>query len=218
MLNIEKFINDVSKEKKIEGKNLKNILTTLIKTKKESENSYSGYNIKNSLETFFNYVSKYILEKESSVFYISKGNLYNALENKDVLLESTNSGFYENEVFFAKNIDTKFYNTMLVKFLGELSKENHKGKVKVTDKDLKELLTPEKISLFDVYKKIEKDHQSKANVIKHIFKTLDENNLINLITVSSDKLLFSSFNPLDLYNSWYINELFIDKGVVEEIF
>lgn len=218
MFNIENLIEKISKDKKIENENLDVLIAALTKSHPECETNFSGYNIKNSLETFFGYVSKYFLEKENCAFYISKGNIYASLEKLGIELESTNSGFYANEVFFAKNIDEKYYNSTLVKFMGEIANNHYKGAVKITDKDIKSLLTPEKVSLFDVYKKIEKNHSSKSEIICHIFKTLHENNLINLVNADTDKLLFSYYNPMELYNSWYISELLIDKGVAEEIF
>lgn len=211
MFNFKDFFEKVNKEKRLSKEEIKVLFSELVRVNQNVKTEYSGYFIKNSIEVFLGYINDIVYE-EHKTFYLSKGDLNEVLSDLGLKIENLNSGSYDKELFKVSNLDNIFFNRKLVQFISEMC-VNNKNKKTVSKIDIK-ALTGHEISLYDIFKDKKVNLEKRNNAYKEIYGSLAINNLYKLVNFHDDKLMFSSYTPSDLYESWYINKVFIDEGLV----
>lgn len=208
MFNFKEFFQKVKVEKKLSKKDLKTFLSTIILTTSETgSEEYSGYSIKNSIESFLNYISD-VVYGERSAFYVSKKDLNEVLSEMGVKIENLPSGAYENEVFKVLNLDVQHFNRKIVQFLGEICSDHEP----IKELEFLNEIKKDKVSLYDLYLSKSPTLESRNQAICEVFSTINAHNLANLTSSEDDVLLFSFYKPSSLYESWYIGSIFINKG------
>lgn len=211
MFNFKEFFEKVKKEKRLSKEDLKTLFSELVRKNPHSHSEYSGYFIKNSVEVFMGYVNE-IVYGEHKAFYLSKGDLNDVLSDLGLQIENFNSGSYDKELFKVSNLDNIYFNRKLVQFMSEMCDDN---KSKKTENKIDiEVMTGHEISLYDLFKAKNVKLEERNKVYKEIYGTLASKKLHKLVNFHDDKLMFSSYTPSDLYESWYINKIYIDEGLV----
>lgn len=170
----------------------------------------SGFYIKNAIETFLIY-SCDVLGLERKAFYFTKGHLNDVLCEMGLDVITRNSGAYDKELFSVKNFDVEHFNRGLVEVLAELSVGSVQDKSEIESVEL----SGEKVCLHYIFKEVNESLETRYETLRNIFGMLYSNNLIDALTVKNDTVLFSIYKPSDLYEAWYINQVFIDKAYAD---
>lgn len=211
MFNFKDFFETVKEKNRLSKEDLKILFSELVRKNPNSKSEYSGYSIKNSIEVFLGYVSEIVYEKHKT-FYLSKGDLNDVLSDLGLKIENFNSGSYDKELFKVSDLDNIYFNRKLVQFLSEMC-EGRTSKKSEKKIDI-EVLTGHEITLYDLFKTKNIKLEERNKAYKEIYGNLASNNMHKLVNFHDDKLMFSSYTPSDLYESWYINKIYIDEGLV----
>lgn len=206
MFKFKNFLEEIRKEKKISNELLSELLKDLtVKNENNGDILYSGYEIKNSIEMFINYVSQ-LIYKETAYFHIRKGDVNKALAELGLKIENFSSGSYDLEFFKVSDLDGEYFNKKLLSYLCEISSENNtENTFSINDIE-------ENKSIYENYKKIKSDplnFKRNDQVLVELFSKLSK---FEFAFEYSDRLIFSNYKPSDLYESWYINEIFVKKA------
>lgn len=211
MFKFKDFFESIKDKNSLSKEDLKILFNEISIKTNSPKDSYSGYSIKNSIEVFLGYVSEVVYNKRRA-FYFTKGDLNEVLEDMGFKIENSSSGAYDKELFKVLNLDSIYFNRKLIKFLSEVCSNEE---VKESSTDILKSLTGHEITLYEIFKRSSPSFEKKHEVLKEIYASLNKNELYKLVSFYDEKLLFSSFTPSDLYESWYINQIYIDEGLIK---
>jgi len=211
MKNIEWFKN-LTEQRVLSKESLSEIAAITCREAIIDGKEVSGFYIKNAIETFLIY-SCDVLGLERKAFYFTKGHLNDVLSEMGLDVITRNSGAYDKELFSVKNFDVAHFNRSLVGVIAELCAGFVEGKSEIDSVEL----SGEKVCLHYIFKEVNKSLETRYETLRNIFGMLYCNGLIYALTVKSDTVLFSIYKPSDLYEAWYINEVFIDKGYADGV-
>lgn len=215
MKNIAWF-KKLTEQRVLSKETLKEITGIVCREATDDGKEVSGFYIKNAIETFLIY-SCDVLGLERKAFYFTKGQLNDVLSEMGLDVITRNSGAYDKELFSVKNFDVAHFNRSLVGVIAELCAGSVEGKSEIDSVEL----SGEKVCLHYIFKEVNESLETRYETLRNIFGMLYSNGLIDALTVKNDTVLFSIYKPSDLYEAWYINEVFIDKayadGVIEAL-
>lgn len=208
---IELF-NNIDADRIVNNDNLKKFLLSTTQKRDKSDVEVSGYSIKNAIETFLSYVS-FISGREKKAFYFTKGNLNDVMNELGFDVETLTSGAYDKELFKVKDFDIEFFNLKLIEFLSAIAKHEERSLHDLNINPISKTYVP----LYTVFKQVNKNLETKQATLLKIFSILNGPEIINSLKVKDDAILFSYYNALDLYESWYISQIEIKEDAAKKI-
>lgn len=199
MLNITDFIEKIQSEQIISKESLDHFVSNTFEKDERYKIEYRGYDIRNSIQTFLGYILNIIDDEKKFRLHFSKGEIYTIFHELGFHTNELMSGSYKNELFFIENINYQKTNQNLLRYICDITSQLNKKNYTISG---------EFSTAYELYQKISKQHKLNRNdSIIVMFNYINQHNLIEMTDFPDKKLLFSHYNPLELYESWYISDI-----------
>lgn len=196
---ITHFIDKIQNEKIISKEALAYFIEQTFKHDNTNMTQYRGYDVRNSIQNFLGYVLNLLDDEKKFRLHFSKGEVYSIFCDQKYPVKELMTGSYKNELFFVSGIDNAAYNKNLIHYICDITQSLNTLNYTVDGKFT---------NAYELYKLISKQHKLNRNEsIVVLFNYIAQHDLFNKMSFYSDKLLFSHYNPLELYESWYISDI-----------
>jgi len=196
---ITHFIDKIQDEKIISKEALFYFIEQTFKHNPANLTEYRGYDVRNSIQNFLGYVLNLLDEEKKFRLHFSKGEVYSIFCDQGYPVKELMTGSYKNELFFVSGIDNAEYNKNLIRYICDITQTMNTRNYTIEE--------PFK-NAYELYKLISIQHKLNRNEsLVVMFNYIAQHNLFDKMSFSSNKLLFSHYNPLELYESWYISDI-----------